>query len=182
MRTTLRLASSALGILILGCGGSSGPNDLDLLTTDSNNNGYADVTPPDGVEFSSVSNLNVRLHNTIGNEGLAEMAGKYGIDANLLALASIVVTMDIALDYGNGITDSLSQAEKVAPFDKKFEVACPAAMEVHIYVTASAPVIGEKTLFDETFSLTQDGEYGCGETVGFETSVDANGNPAVSPI
>jgi hypothetical protein len=169
-------------IAVAGCGGPSGPDDLDQLTEDGNGNGFLDVTPPDGIEFSSVDNINVRLNNTIGREGLALVAAGYGIDANLLGLATILATMDIDFDYGNGITDALSQAEPIEPFDKKFEVACPEAMEVHIYVTASAPIVGTQTLFEQTFSLVRGDDYECGQTVGFETSVDANGNPTVTPL
>lgn len=179
----VRVAALALALAgLAGCGAGTSPGDLDNLSEDANNNGYLDVTPPDGVEFSSLTNVNVRLHNTIDTGDLAVVAQNYGIDPSLLALATITAHLEIGLDYGANITDTLHESEEIAPFDKKFEIACPEMMDVYIYVTAAAPIIGEQVLFEETYSLVLGQDYECAEAVGFETYVSDSGFPAVDRL
>ncbi len=167
--------------LLAGCGGVSTPTgDLDNLTDDTNNNGYFDVDPPDGVEFLTLDNVNIGLVNLIDQSDVGSIAAAYGIDPSLLNLVTIVASFDVTLDYGAGITDTLSESEEVKPFEKKFEIACPDSVSVHASVVANVPFVGPQLITEFDVDLTEGVEYECGQTIEVEIYMDEAGNPATN--
>ncbi|MCB9850291.1 MAG: hypothetical protein H6817_06260 [Phycisphaerales bacterium] len=171
----------AAPFLLAGCNGAAptGTGDLDTLSEDSNNNGFLDVTPPDGVEFLEVNNVNIRLRNTVSIDDLGPLAAQYGIDPSLLNLVEIVADIGIDLDYGAGISDTLSESEPIAPFDKAFEIACPDGMNVQVNVVANIPFVGEQDVTNFIVDLLEGAEYQCGQTIEVNVVLDDNGNPDV---
>lgn len=166
--------------LLAGCGSSGPTGDLDALTEDTNNNGFLDVAPPDGVEFLTVDNVKVRLVNTVAAGDLGTLAAQYGVDPALLSLVTIVADIDIDLDYGGGISDTLTQSEQIEPFDRKFEIACPENVAVAVNVVANVPVVGPQQVTDFNVDLSSGVEYECGQTIQVEVFVNDSGNPDVA--
>ena len=162
-----------------GCGTAIATGDLDSLSEDANGNGYLDVEPPDGVEFSTLDNVNVGLSNTITQTDVATIAATMGVDASMLSLVSLVANMELTLDYGNGITDVLTESEPIAPFEKKFELAVPDSVDVLVKVVANVPLVGAQTVTEFTVSLTKGVEYEAGQTIDIAVSMDEYGNPDV---
>lgn len=171
----------AMPCMLAGCGGAgpAGTGDLDNLTTDSNDNGFLDVEPPEGVEFLTVDNVRIRMRNTVSTDDLGPLAEQFGIDPGLLSLVSIVADIGIEMDYGNGITDELNESEPIEPFDKAFEIACPDGMNVAVNVVANVPVVGPQDVTDFVIDLLEGAEYECGQTIEVEVLLDDNGNPDV---
>jgi len=170
-----------LPIGLVGCGaGATVGGDLDNLTEDSNDNGFLDVEPPDGVEFLTVDNVNIRLRNTVSQEDLGGLAAQFGVDPALLNLVEIVANIEVELDYGAGITDTIVESESIEPFDRRFEIACPDSLNVDVGVIAQVPLVGPQDVTDFVVNLTEGTEFECGQTVEVEVVVDENGNPDVS--
>lgn len=165
-----------------GCQNSAAPGDIDALSKDANGNGYLDVDPPEGIEFLTIDNLNIRLVNSVDADDVAMLASQYGIDPSLLALATITVDFTVTMDYGDGITDVLHQTEPVEPFDMRFEVACPLSARVDVSVKASAPIVGDMDIMQDAFEMTEGFDYECGDAIGYETYVDDRGNVGVNVL
>jgi hypothetical protein len=169
----------AIGALLAGCGAVAPTGDLDALTDDANNNGFLDVTPPDGVEFLTLDNINIRLLNTVTQDDLGPLAAQFGVDPALLNLVSIVANIDVTLDYGNGITDTISESESIEPFGKKFEIACPNSVLVDVNVVANAPIVGPQEITTFTVRMGEGAEYECGQQIEVEVIINDAGNPDV---
>lgn len=169
-----------LAVMLAGCGATAPTGDLDSLTEDSNANGFFDVTPPDGVDFLTLDNVKVRIVNTVATDDLGGIAAQYGVDPSLLSLVDIVATIDINLDYGDGISDSLVQSESIEPFDRKFEIACPDNVAVDVAVTANVPIVGTQSITNFNVDLSQGAEYDCGQTIEVRVFINDNGNPDVT--
>jgi len=170
----------AAPVVLVGCGASSGVGDLDALTEDLDGNGFFDVTPPEGVEFLSLNNVRVRLHNTIDGADLGSLAAEFGVDPALLNLVDLAANITIDLDYGGGITDALVQQESINPFDRKFEMACPDAIGVDVNVSAQIPLVGPQDVTDFDVDLAEGVEYTCGQTIEVEVFVNERGDPDVA--
>ena len=182
----MRLASCVCGWAVVGClalaagCGTTLPNDLSSATTDANGNGFPERTPPAGVDFATLGSLNVRLFNTLGEAELAELATQYGVDASLLSLADVYVTITAVLDYGDGITDTLEESRPVAPFDLKIEVACPNAVDITLSAEARGPLGVTQPLMNETQTVTQGVQYQCGQII--EIGITTNDAGALLPV
>jgi hypothetical protein len=170
-------------VLLIAVSGCQNPpaGDLEDLD-DANGDGYGDVVPPDGVDFNEDTNIKVSLENEIDIDDVAALAEQYGVDPSLIGFATITIEMTLTLDYGDGITDVLEESETIAPFDKRFEVACPESALVGITVTATAPVVGEQIIFEQDVELTEGVEFECGETFGFAAFINDDGFPEVEMI
>ena len=180
--------SFALGITLIiglvgfvgGCGFSGpGGGDLDNLTVDANNNGFPDIDAPEGVVFDEVTNLKLRLSNSITEEDVGAIAEQQGVDASLLNFVTIVANLTVTLDYGVGEPQVLNESESIELFEKKMELACPDTAQVDVGVVANVPIVGAQDITEFSVVLTEGVDYECGQTIEVESFVDANGNPAV---
>jgi hypothetical protein len=167
-----------LPIVLLGCGSGGPTGDLDALTTDSNGDGFLDVTPPDGVEFLSLDNMKVRLRNTVSQDELGALAAGFGVEPAMLNLVDIVAEIAVELDYG-AVTQVLAQDEAIEPFEHKFEIACADVIELSVDVIANVPLVGPQNVSDFNFELVEGMEYNCGQTIELEVFINEGGDPDV---
>jgi hypothetical protein len=169
---------TVLTFAVAGCQQPTSGGDLSNLV-DANNNGFDDVTPPNGVEFNEETNAKVRLENTIDSQDVAVLASQQGIDPNLLAFVAVDVDIVLTLGYGEFESLILRQSESLEPFTRAFETACPDTISVAVTVTANVPVVGPQIVFDQVFDLEAGVDYDCGGTLNIETFADEDGNPRV---
>jgi len=176
----MRAAAIAFGIMLVvssigGCQSESGCAGLSRLNTDSNNNGYPDLVPPDGVSFSAEQNLRVSITNTLTEADLAPFAAQAGVDPSLVTLANFRVDFRFNIEYENGATQTVCESEPLAAFNFDFEIACPTRADLDVEVIALAPVVGtEITSVPLNLSL-ESVPYECGQSVEFITTTDDNG-------
>ncbi len=169
-----------LALVLTGCGTTTAPSgDLDTLSADQNNNGYPDVTPPDGIEFNDADNAKVAIINSLRQSDLGQVAAGMGVEPSLLSLVSMTVDVTIDLDYGGGITDVLNESESIAPFEKRFEIACPDSADISVEVVANIPFVGPQTVAEYPVELVAGQDYECGSEIAVESYLNNSGNPAV---
>lgn len=161
---------------LVGCGSSGGGgggvlNQLDSQP-DTDGDGFAEIEPPEGVDFDSEESIALNIVNTITSSQAAAASG-----TQLPAGVSLSARVAVNVTYPGGITQRLPGTFPVGPFELAFEIACPESIEVLVTVVATAPIIGDQpvTTFGP-YDFTQDGDegyvYECGSTVTISTFVD----------
>ncbi|MCA9253468.1 MAG: hypothetical protein R3E58_12790 [Phycisphaerae bacterium] len=171
-------AMTLLTFAVVGCQQPTSGGDLSRLV-DANNNGFDDVTPPDGVAFDEATNAKVRLDNTIDSQDVAQLASQQGIDPGLLNFVAVEVEIVLTMNYDGFESIVLRQSESLEPFTRAFETACPDSMSIAVTVTANVPVVGPQTVFDQVFDVEAGVDYECGGILNVETYADEDGNPRV---
>jgi hypothetical protein len=178
-RWIVGLFTAVLAIAVSGCYAPPPPGDLDELNVDANNNGFPEVAPPAGVTVDDVGTIMVQFRNTIAKSDLIDVAQGFEVDPALVALANVVASLNLRLNYDGGLSDELVQTETIQPFDRRIEVACPQSADISITVTANAPGITLNNVADFAFSQFEGTDYSCGETIILETFLDLDGRPQV---
>lgn len=148
-RTILLVAVTLLiAGLLPGCGYGSGGDDDGILNhltglPDANHNGYPEIPAPDGVEETATVAIRIQNHITRSDaEDLAQVSVPQIIEDAVRVRARIRVD----LTYPGGITDRLTGARPIAPFEIKAEAVCPQVVEAWVTVVADAPVVGSQTV------------------------------------
>ncbi|MCH7701682.1 MAG: hypothetical protein IID37_08345 [Planctomycetes bacterium] len=184
----MRAATSILGVVLPllvmagGCQKQSGCAGLSNLDTDSNNNGFFDLLPPDGVPFTEEQNLRITIMNTLTEDDLEPFAAQAGVSPSLVRLADFLVDFRFNIEYEDGSTQTICETEPLRAFEFNFEIACPTRADLHIDVIALAPVVGtEITRVPLELSLDTV-DYECGQSVEFITTTDEDGELAQSII
>ena len=160
-----------------GCLEGQQAGDLDNLTTDANNNGFPEVEPPAGVTFDDFGSINVAVSNEFTRDDAAEYLAEIGLDPNLASIGSLDLKIEVTLDYGNGISDTLTDTESLRAFEKRFEVACPVSASIGVDAFASAPFFGEQLVATFNFDFEQGENFNCGDTIEARTIVNDEGDP-----
>lgn len=165
--------------LMTGCQQPSSNGDIDNLV-DADNDGFADITPPEGVEFNEETNAKVLLSNSIGVEDIGPLAEQQGIDPGLLNLVTIEADIVMTLVYDGFENLVLRQTQALEPFEQAMEAACPDQVLVTVNVFANVPLLGEQDVFSGDFEQVQGRQYECGDTITVETLINDAGQPAVN--
>ena len=177
----MRNAASSLTVVLTlvvlagGCQDQSGCAGLSNLSSDSNNNGFPDLLPPDGVPFSEEQNLRISIVNTLTENDLEPFAAQAGVSSSLINLADFQVDFRFNMEYENGSTQTVCETEPLHAFRFDFEIACPTRADLDLVVIASAKVVGtEITRVPMTLSLDTV-DYECGQRIEFITTLDEAG-------
>jgi len=169
---------SAVSLAMTGCQGSPANGDLDKLV-DGDNDGFVDINPPEGVTFDDTSNAKVLLTNSIGVADIGPLAEQQGLDPALLNFVDIEVNIVMTLSYAGFEDLVLRQSQKLEPFERAMEAACPDQVLVDVNVVANAPFVGPQDVFSGQFEQTQGEDYVCGDTIAVETFINDAGFPNV---
>lgn len=161
-----------------GCQGTSANGDIDKLV-DADNDGFADITPPNGVAFDDATNAKVLLTNSIGVDDIGPLAQQQGIDPALLNFVDIEVNIVMTLAYEGFENLVLRQSQDLEPFERAMEAACPDQVLVNVNVVANAPIVGPQDVFSGEFEQTQGEDFQCGDTISVETFINDAGFPNV---
>ena len=167
----------ALGVLVIAGCQESAPGDLKGLTEDANNNGFPEVPPPQGVTFEEFGSLNVAVSSEFTTQDAAEFLESIGLDPGLVNIGTLTLEIDLTLDYGNGITDTLQETETLEPFLTQFEIACPPSATLDINALASAPFFPSQSVAQFQFELQEGDEYMCGDTIEAMAIANEGGTP-----
>ncbi len=177
MRTAASMFGVVLTLVVMagGCQKPSGCAGLSNLETDSNNNGFPDLLPPDGVEFTEERNLRISIINTLTENDLEPFAAEAGVSPSLVSLADFLVEFRFNIEYEDGSTQTICETEPLRAFEFFFEIACPAGADLDLKLIAFAPVVGtEITRVPLALSLDTV-DYECGQSVEFITTIDEDG-------
>jgi len=167
------------GCQLLPVGDSNG----DGAGRDTNQNGFIDITPPDGVTFDTPNNVKIRLRNELTAADLAAFAEPNGVDASLIGLADFRIQIAWTLQYDNGETQVIESEERLSPFTQSIEFACPRDADLSVDVIVGLPVPGTAPIAVVPIDFDLDSvNYQCGDTIEYRSFVNANGQPEQSVI
>ncbi|NOX59004.1 MAG: hypothetical protein GXP29_09130 [Planctomycetes bacterium] len=166
----------AVGLISFGCQ-QPPPGDLDGLQTDTNNNGFPEIQPPDGVTFEDFGSLNVDVSSDLTQQEAGDLLEAFGLDRSLLDAVTVRFNITLTLNYGNGLTDTLQETKSLEPFSIRFEAACPLSANIEIVTVATVPFLGDQTLSRFDFDLFEDTDYRCGETIEARAVINTAGVP-----
>lgn len=178
---------TALGglCLIYGISGCQllpvGGTNADGAGLDANQNGFTDITPPDGVAFDTTTNVKIRLRNELTAADLAAFAEPNGVDASLIGLADIQVEIAWTLQYDDGETQVIESEERLQPFSQSIEFACPRDAELDVNIVVGLPIPGTAPIAVVPINFDLDSvNYQCGDTIEYRSFINANGQPEQS--
>ncbi len=173
------LLTIGLVCVIAGCQGTP-PGDLDNLK-DENENGFNDLPAPLGVPFEEESNLKIKVINEVSRDDISQFASQFGIDASLVNLVDIIATVTVTLNYPDGVTDTVTETQSIAPFERSVELACPESVNVAIDLDLSLPFGQSQSLIsDDSIVLYEGWDYDCGATRIVRLFVGENGIPQLA--
>ncbi len=166
--------------LACGCQNSATCNDIDRLTEDTNENGFVDVEPPEGIVFDGVNTVKVFGGNTLVPADLlphvAEVNLSPAIAQFLVNTTEFRVKFTFDLVYEDGQKQRICQTKPFSDFELKIEAACPAQSELNVELIALLPIFGGIPVRTIPIGLTTDAvDYECGQTVSLLTTKDENG-------
>lgn len=165
-----------LGLVTLsGCQGTVTCNDVASVTTDSNGNGFVDITPPEGVVFDGQQTVKILGGNTLVASDLAPFARDHGVNPNLVNLAVFLVRFSFDVEYENGATQTICQTFPFDEFETRFEVACPDVADMNVDLIALLPVVGIPIMTIPVGFTLDAVDYECGDTVSIITTIDESG-------
>lgn len=157
----LNPAVALSSLLVVGCTPEMMVQEPEDSVQDVNNNGFIDITPPDGIDFDATNNVNIAMINTVSVDDLEPLAEQMGVDPALLPLATINVQFLFTLNYGSAV-DVIEDTRSLEPFEERFEVACPQSAELSVVVDVFAPFVGPVT---QVNVIMTDVDLDCGQIV-----------------
>jgi hypothetical protein len=172
--------------LLAGCGFGPGGEDggiLDHLTglPDENGNGYPEIPAPDGVDETATVAIRIQNHIT---KSEAEDLAQVNVPQIIQDAVRVRARIRVDLTYPGGITDRLTGARPIAPFEVKAEAVCPQAVEAWVTVVAEAPVVGSQTVAGlGPYRVERRADafgYSCETLINIESFVDESGDPTAT--
>lgn len=155
-----------------------GDSNADGAGRDTNQNGFIDITPPDGVAFDTLNNVKIRLRNELTAADLAAFAEPNGVDASLIGLADFQIQIAWTLQYDNGETQVIESEERLAPFSQSIEFACPRDADLSVDVIVGLPIPGTAPIAVVPINFDLDlVNYQCGDTIEYRSFLNDSGQP-----